>query len=90
MEMEYIDRKLKPETEEAFTEKYGKVLHMISEMETDFDLRKNKLSEILNDNRMKYDDFVLDVLKVSNSTFYKLLNRINNPEIGRASCRERV
>ena len=23
MEMEYIDRKLKPETEEAFTEKYG-------------------------------------------------------------------
>ena len=53
MEMEYIDRKLKPETEEAFTEKYGKVLHMISEMETDFDLRKNKLSEILNDNRMK-------------------------------------
>ena len=34
MEMEYIDRKLKPETEEAFTEKYGKVLHMISEMET--------------------------------------------------------
>ncbi len=24
MEMEYIDRKLKPETEEAFTEKYGK------------------------------------------------------------------
>ena len=45
---------------------------MISEMETDFDLRKNKLSEILNDNRMKYDDFVLDVLKVSNSTFYKL------------------
>ena len=80
VEMEYIDRKLKPETENAFTEKYGKVLHMISEMEKDFDLRKNKLSEILNANRMKYDDFVLDVLKVSNSTFYKLLNRINNPD----------
>ena len=80
VEMDYIDRKLKPETENAFTEKYGKVLHMISEMEKDFDLRKNKLSEILNANRMKYDDFVLDVLKVSNSTFYKLLNRINNPD----------
>ena len=80
VEMEYINCKLKPETEEAFTDKYGKVLHIISEMEKDFELRKNRLSEILNDNGIKYDDFVLDVLKVSNSTFYKLLNRINNPD----------
>ena len=79
VEMEYINCKLKPETEEAFTDKYGKVLHIISEMEKDFELRKNRLSEILNDNGIKYDDFVLDVLKVSNSTLYKLLNRINNP-----------
>lgn len=80
VEMECINCKLKPETEEAFNDKYGKVLHMISEMDTDFDLRKNKLNEILNRNGIKYDDFVLDILKVSNSSFYKLLNRINNPE----------
>lgn len=76
VEMECINCKLKPETEEAFNDKYGKVLHMISEMDTDFDLRKNKLNEILNRNGIKYDDFVLDILKVSNSSFYKLLNRI--------------
>lgn len=80
VEMECINCKLKPETEEAFNDKYGKVLHMISEMDTDFDLRKNKLNEILNRNGIKYDDFVLDILKVSNSSFYKLLNRINNPD----------
>ena len=80
VEMEYINCKLKPETEEAFNDKYGKVLHMISEMDTDFDLRKNSLNEILNRNGIKYDDFVLDILKVSNSSFYKLLNRINNPD----------
>ena len=80
VEMEYTNCKLKPETEEAFNDKYGKVLHMISEMDTDFDLRKNKLNEILNRNGIKYDDFVMDILKVSNSSFYKLLNRINNPD----------
>ena len=46
VEMEYINCKLKPETEEAFTDKYGKVLHIISEMEKDFELRKTRLSEI--------------------------------------------